>query len=122
MKEISILVIIAFLMIGLNIAHILITSSNEIEVTVAVCDESSELNAVGRRTIPDSQEPVQEPININTASKEALCEIPYIGVSKARNIIEYREQHGGFKSVDELLNVSGIGKATFEKIKDSVTV
>ena len=109
-------------MIGLNIAHILITSSNEIEVTVAVCDESSELNAVGRRIVPDIQEPVKELININTASQEALCEIPYIGVSKALNIIEYREQHGGFKSVDELLNVSGIGEATFEKIKDSVTV
>ena len=57
-------------------------------------------------------------ININTATAEELAEsLPGIGEVKARHIVEYREASGGFDSVDELINVSGIGEKTLEKLR-----
>ncbi len=64
----------------------------------------------------------QEKININTAGVEELDTLPGIGPSKARAIINYREENGDFQIIEEITNVSGIGSATFENIKDSITV
>lgn len=61
-------------------------------------------------------------VNINTASIDELIALPYIGEAKAKAIIEYRTVNGPFKSVDELLNVKGIGEKTLEKLKSYVTV
>lgn len=61
-------------------------------------------------------------ININTADIEGLMRIPGIGESKARKIIEYREKNGSFGSAEDLMKVPGIKKASFEKMKDFVTV
>lgn len=61
-------------------------------------------------------------VDINTADESALTTIPGIGPSKARSIIAYREENGPFKKTEDITNVSGIGDATFQKIKDSITV
>ena len=61
-------------------------------------------------------------ININTADAKLLEELPGIGATKANSIITYREEVGVFKSIEDLKNVSGIGDATFEKLKDYITV
>lgn len=61
-------------------------------------------------------------ININTADAKKLEELPGIGATKANSIITYREEVGGFKSIEDLKNVNGIGDATFEKLKDYITV
>lgn len=61
-------------------------------------------------------------ININTASTEELMNITGIGESKAKSIIQYREENGNFKVIEDIKNVSGIGDALFEKIKGSITV
>ena len=61
-------------------------------------------------------------VNINTASVHHLQRISGIGETKAMAIVEYREAHGGFKSVDELVNVSGIGEKTLDAIRDKITV
>ena len=61
-------------------------------------------------------------ININTASEEELTKLKKIGPSKAKNIIKYRETHGGFSSVEEIMNVKGIGKKIFDEIKNSIKV
>lgn len=61
-------------------------------------------------------------ININTASKEELKTLTGIGDAKADVIIEYREQNGGFKSVDELTKVGGIGEKTLNKFKDMIDI
>jgi len=61
-------------------------------------------------------------ININTANIEKLEQIPGIGVSKAKSIVDYREKNGAFKSIEDIKKVSGIGDATFENMKDMITV
>ena len=61
-------------------------------------------------------------ININSASEEELQNITGIGPSKASAIIQYREEQGPFSSVEDLMNISGIGEKTFEKMKDQVTI
>ena len=65
----------------------------------------------------------QEPkINLNTAGQKDLEELPGIGPTLAARIISYRENKGGFSSVDELKQVSGIGDKKFEEIRDRVEI
>ena len=61
-------------------------------------------------------------ININTAPEAQLCEIPGIGATRAAAIAAYRQEHGGFSSIEEIMNVSGIKEGTYAKIKDRITV
>jgi competence protein ComEA len=61
-------------------------------------------------------------VNLNTATKEELVALSGIGPAKAQAILDYRTQHGGFKSVDELKDVKGIGARRFEKLKPELTV
>ena len=60
-------------------------------------------------------------ININTATQTELELLPGIGASTALKIIRYREQNGKFKTIEDIKNVSGIGDAKFENIKDKIT-
>ena len=60
--------------------------------------------------------------NINSASKIELMQLPGIGETTADRILAYREEHGGFSSVEELMNVSGIGQSKFDAIKDLISV
>ncbi|HIU88482.1 MAG TPA: helix-hairpin-helix domain-containing protein [Candidatus Avilachnospira avistercoris] len=64
----------------------------------------------------------QSLININTATKEELMELKGIGETRALAIIEYRETYGGFAHIEEIMNISGIKEASFEKIKDRICV
>ena len=61
-------------------------------------------------------------VDINTASAEELDKLPGIGPSKAQAIVDYRNEHGDFKSVEDIKNVHGIKEGTFSKIKDYITV
>ena len=61
-------------------------------------------------------------VNLNTATRDELVELPGIGPAKAQAILDYRAQHGGFKSVDELKDVKGIGAKRFEKLRAEVSV
>ena len=61
-------------------------------------------------------------ININTASQSELESLPGIGPVLAQRIIEYRQSNGLFPSTEAIMDVSGIGPATFEEIKDLITV
>jgi competence protein ComEA len=61
-------------------------------------------------------------ININSASATELDALPGIGPALAQRIIDYRTEHGPFRSVDDLRKVSGIGDVIFAGIKDRVTV
>ncbi|MSR70805.1 PKD domain-containing protein [Candidatus Kaiserbacteria bacterium] len=63
-----------------------------------------------------------ELVNINTADSAALQTLNGIGPSKAQAIIDYRTQHGSFAKIEDIQNVSGIGTATYNNIKDYITV
>ncbi len=61
-------------------------------------------------------------VNINTASREELTSIPGIGSVTAQKIVSFREENGSFKSIEDVMNVSGIKDKLFSKIKDYITV
>lgn len=62
------------------------------------------------------------PIDLNSATQDQLEQLPGIGPAKANDIIAYRQKVGGFDTIEQIMEVSGIGPATFEKIKDYITV
>ena len=62
------------------------------------------------------------PLNINTATIPELVELPGIGPALAQRIVDYRTAHGGFKAVEELTKVSGIGDAKLMNILELITV
>ena len=88
-------------------------TSKSSDMTSMPCDEtlesgdatSTELNAVTK-------------VDLNTATEEELQIAPGIGPAKAKAIIKYRETYGKFSSVDELIEISGIGEKTLAKIRD----
>lgn len=61
-------------------------------------------------------------VNINTATAEELKALPGIGPAKAQAIVDYRQSNGGFKSVEDLKKVKGIGEGIFNKLKAEATV
>ena len=61
-------------------------------------------------------------ININTADETTLTGITGIGTTRAKSIIKYRETYGNFKKPEDIKNVSGIGDASYEKMKDEIKV
>lgn len=91
---------------GGSAVQILQTSSSKAEETADAADSenSSEL------------------ININTAPASELVKLKGIGEVKAAAIVEYRRINGNFKTVQDIMNVSGIGEKTFEKIRSQITV
>lgn len=73
-------------------------------------------------TQPENEEEILTKININQASFQTLITVPGITETRAASIIIYREQHGDFLDLDELIHVKYIGVATLEKIKPYLTI
>lgn len=87
------------------------------------CNEFNNLrNDACINTKSNKETKVEGKININTATKEELNTLPGIGSSKAKSIIEYREKVNGFKEIDELKKVEGIGEELFAKIKENIII
>lgn len=76
--------------------------------------------ADSREEIPQNQK--EKKININTATEQELESLKGIGPATAKNIIRYREEYGGFSSIEEIKNVKRIGDKIFEKIKADICV
>ena len=89
---------------------IIIRNINDLNIEEEYATEDKEIN----------EESDDGKISINDSDLSKLKEIPGIGEVKANSIISYREKNNGFKSIEELKNVDGIGEKTFEKIKDSI--
>jgi competence protein ComEA len=78
-------------------------------------DANKEVSSINSETKTTSNK-----VNINTAALEDLKKLNGIGDSKAKSIIEYREQNGSFKSIEDIRDVTGIGEKMFERIKDQI--
>ncbi len=95
---------------------------------ISSCEGTSVVKVSGNSTTSStsetkpSTETTNQKVNINTDGIDRLTTLTGIGEAKAKAIIEYREQNGGFKSIEEIKNISGIGDASFEKIKDNITI
>jgi competence protein ComEA len=61
-------------------------------------------------------------VNLNTATATQIATLPGVGEKAAQRIVEYREKNGGFKKIEELMNVKGIGEKSFLKLKPLITV
>lgn len=111
---------------------IYVFSKNELTTTKAYeqvsnvseckCETIEINNCVDKNTTNESTNNEISKININTDSKEKLMTISGIGSSKADAIIEYRTKNGNFKTTEDIMNVSGISKTIYDKIKDTITV
>lgn len=71
---------------------------------------------------PSAEEGVRYPLDLNTATAEELETLPSIGPARAKRIVDYREEHGPFRYVEELRNVSGIGEGILAGLMDYVIV
>ena len=84
---------------------------------------ADEYRVAAERSVPaEAAAPESLRIDVNAASEEELETLPGIGPALARAIVEYREEHGPFTSADGLLEVSGIGKAKLDNIRDDITL
>ena len=100
--------------------------SNGTTTTISASDVSSApppySGYSGSGTSKAAEEKAGSQININTATAEQLTTLDGIGESKANAIVQYREQHGDFASIDDLLNVKGIGEKTLSNIRQNITL
>ena len=103
---------------AINLAQIL---QDQQMVVVPHQDDAASLNIAVEEGI-DQESPANEQIDLNQADMAQLQTLPGIGIKKAEAIIQYREEHGFFKSIDELTKVSGIGDKTFDTLKEMIIV
>jgi competence protein ComEA len=80
--------------------------------------------AVGAESVPSqaASQSAAPALNLNTATQAELEKLPGVGPSTAKQIIEYRQKNNGFKKIEELMNIKGIGEKSFLKLKPLVTV
>ena len=97
---------------SLNLAQVI---SDEEQIVILTQDEAEEKARLER-------EQAAGIVNLNTASKEQLMTLTGIGESRAEDILRYRQESGGFQTIEEIMNVPGIKESAYLKIKDSITV
>lgn len=79
-------------------------------------------NTAGNNVLVDSNGTTKNIVNINTATKSELESLPGIGASTATKILDYRNKNGKFKSIEELMNITGIGESKLNNIKDYICI
>lgn len=112
----------AVLLDGVKIDVPTVEESSALMKTGASPDPVAGVSAVPGDPSQASGSGGQSLVNLNTADETELQSISGIGPSKARAVVRYREEHGPFSDISEIMNVSGIGSSTYERIKDQITV
>lgn len=104
------------------------TTTNEL-LNMIELDKDSDISSLSLNHVLYNNEIVVIPkqsnnvlISINSASIDTLISLPGIGISTATKIVEYRQKYGSFNSLEELMNVSGIGTKKYEKLKELITL
>lgn len=98
------------------------------DAAIAEVNQAEVLQDEARLYVPTIAETVSDEtendgkINLNKATKEELMTLPGVGASRAASIIQYRNENGGFKNIEEIMQISGIKEGLFEKIKDLIKV
>ena len=77
---------------------------------------------VGKPAKETKQAPAQAPLNLNTATIAEFEALPGVGPATAARIVEYRQKQGGFKKIEDLMNVRGIGEKMFLSLKPMIVV
>jgi len=85
-------------------------------------DGTFRITSEGAAPVLSPRQGAAAPVNINTSNAAALEALPGIGPALARRIIEYRQQNGPFAEKEQIIRVKGIGQATYDRIKDLITV
>jgi competence protein ComEA len=101
----------------LNLAHRLQDGEQVLVPETAPTSQPAATGAVGSTTPGAANR-----ININTAGVSELEALPRVGPALAQRIVDYRSAHGPFRAIEDIMQVSGIGPATFAQIKDLITI
>ena len=91
-------------------------------IAVSAAAASAQNKATTPKAAATATATATAPVNLNTATAEQLATIPGVGPRMAERIIDYRQKNGGFKKVEDLMNVSGVGEKSFLKMKPLITV
>ena len=91
-------------------------------IAVSAAAASAQNKATTPKAAATATATATAPVNLNTATAEQLATIPGVGQKMAERIIDYRQKNGGFKKVEDLMNVSGVGEKSFLKMKPLITV
>lgn len=106
---------------AINLAALLV-DGDRVRVPTQKVPTVTRATLPGAIGLPPTLAVTAEPININTASLEELDSLSGIGPAIAARIIAYRQLYGGFKTIQDIMKVEGIGPTIFSNIKDLITV
>lgn len=98
------------------------TTANQISSSTEAAKNRAKSPTAASKSSDNSATAVSYPINLNTATVEELVSIDGLGESRASAIIEYRDYLGGYTSVEQIKEISGIGDATYAKLAPYLTV
>jgi len=91
-------------------------------VLFGIAASASAMSAPGGQAPAAKDKPPVAIVNINTATSTELQTLPGVGAATATRILEYRQKNGGFKKIEDIMNVRGIGEKSFLKLKPLITI
>lgn len=123
--QLSVLIAVTVLFAVFTLGFFLGRNQNHDSVQLSVpasMQTAPAVTAGSADTQPTTDSAAGYPVNINTAALTDLMTLPEIGLVLAQRILDYREAHGSFQAVEELMNVEGIGEKRMEQLLDLVTI